>query len=227
TCSPRWVSVPASSWPVWSSRRKRPVHSSRDRPDGMSSFGAGRVRWRPAHGLPGRPGAATGTAARAPPGSPTLGEIVMQHAVRPRTLLRPGPTPAPRPRTPRGRSLIDADALRVLHRAARVLLDDLPQLTDRLVAALQEREPAYRSATDGDATATWQEAHRSLRYSITSLLDPRGARDAARRCSWRIGATRAEQGLPLDALLHAFRLGGSLVWQGLVDETSRTAPEDV
>ncbi|KES08324.1 PucR family transcriptional regulator [Streptomyces toyocaensis] len=151
----------------------------------------------------------------------------MRHAVRTRTLLRPGPMPAPRRRTPRVRSLIDADALRVLHRAARVLLDDLPQLTDRLVAALQEQEPAYRTAVDGDAAATWQEVHRSLRHSITSLLDPRGARDAARRCSWKIGATRAEQGLPLDALLHAFRLGGSLVWQGLVDETSRTAPEDV
>ncbi|MFF1272668.1 helix-turn-helix domain-containing protein [Streptomyces marokkonensis] len=151
----------------------------------------------------------------------------MQHAVRTPTLLRPGPVPAPRPRTPRVRSLIDADALRVLHRAARVLLDDLPQLTDRLVAALQEQEPAYRTAVDGDAAATWQEVHRSLRHSITSLLDPRGARDAARRCSWKIGATRAEQGLPLDALLHAFRLGGSLVWQGLVDETSRAAPEDV
>ncbi|CAL9663880.1 hypothetical protein SUDANB176_07123 [Streptomyces sp. enrichment culture] len=151
----------------------------------------------------------------------------MHHAVRPRTLLRPGPVPAPRPRTPRVRSLIDADALRVLHRAARALLDDLPQLTDRLVAVLQEQEPAYRTAVEGDPTATWQEVHRSLRHSIASLLDPRGARDAARRCSWRIGAARAEQGMPMDALLHAFRLGGSLVWQGLVDETSRTAPEDV
>lgn len=125
------------------------------------------------------------------------------------------------------RSLIDADALRVLHRAARVLLDDLPQLTDRLVAVLQEQEPAYRTAVEGDAVATWQEVHRSLRHSISSLLDPRGAREGARRCSWKIGATRAEQGLPLDAVLHAFRLGGSLVWQGLVDETSRAAPEDV
>lgn len=125
------------------------------------------------------------------------------------------------------RSLIDADALRVLHRAARVLLDNLPQLTDRLVAVLEEQEPAYRTTVEGDAAATWQEVHRSLRHSIASLLDPRGARDGARRCSWKIGATRAEQGLPLDAVLHAFRLGGSLVWQGLVDETSRTAPEDV
>ncbi|MFG2683517.1 PucR family transcriptional regulator [Streptomyces sp. NPDC048392] len=151
----------------------------------------------------------------------------MQHAVRSRAAIRTGLTPVPRPRTPGVTSLIDADALRVLHRAARALLDDLPDLTDRLVALLEEQEPAYRTAVTKDPTATWQEAHRSLRHSVASLLDPRGARDAARRCSWRIGAVRAEQGLPLDALLHAFRLGGSLVWQRLVEETSRAAPEDV
>ncbi|WP_077797235.1 helix-turn-helix domain-containing protein [Streptomyces sp. JHA26] len=152
----------------------------------------------------------------------------MHHAVRSRAAIRTaGLTPVPRPRTPGVASLMDADALRVLHRAARGLLDDLPGLTDRLVALLRELEPAYRAVLAKDPTATWQEAHRSLRHSVTSLLDPRGSRDAARRCSWRIGATRAEQGLPLDALLHAFRLGGSLVWQRLVEETSRTAPEDV
>ncbi|MFF0461811.1 helix-turn-helix domain-containing protein [Streptomyces mexicanus] len=151
----------------------------------------------------------------------------MHHAVRSRAAIRTAPAPVPRPRTRRATSLIDADALRVLHRAAHALLDDLPGLTDRLVALLQEQEPAYRAAVAGDPTGTWQEAHRSLRHSVTSLIDPRSARDAARRCSWRIGATRAEQGLPLDALLHAFRLGGSLVWQRLVEETSRTAPEDV
>ncbi|MGC9377316.1 PucR family transcriptional regulator [Streptomyces sp. MH13] len=151
----------------------------------------------------------------------------MQHAVRSRAAIRTGLTPVPRPRTPSVASLMDADALRVLHRAARALLDDLPDLTDRLVALLREQEPAYRAAITRDPTATWQEAHRSLRHSVASLLDPRGARDAARRCSWRVGATRAEQGLPLDALLHAFRLGGALVWQRLVEETSRAAPEDV
>ncbi|GKQ34953.1 CdaR family transcriptional regulator [Streptomyces sp. A012304] len=159
----------------------------------------------------------------------------MPHAPRPRTVSHPVPTataptattPRPRPRPRRVRSLTDADALRVLHRSARVLLDELPDLTDRLVAVLQDQEPAYRAAMESDPGATWQEVHRSLRHSVSSLLDPRGNRDAARRCSWRTGATRAEQGLPLDALLHAFRLGGALVWQGLVEETSRTAPEDV
>ncbi|POX63140.1 PucR family transcriptional regulator [Streptomyces sp. Ru62] len=151
----------------------------------------------------------------------------MRPAVRPRPAFRPAPQPASRPRAPHPRSLIDAEALRVLHRAARALLDDLPGLTDRLVSALREREPAYRAALEDDHPDVWQEVHRSLRHSVSSLLDPRGTRDAAHRCSWRIGVGRAEQGLPLDALLHAFRLGGSLVWQELVDVTSRTAPEDV
>ncbi|MFH9011002.1 PucR family transcriptional regulator [Streptomyces sp. NPDC017943] len=146
---------------------------------------------------------------------------------RTRTTLRTGPMPVPQPRTRRVRSLIDADALRVLHRAARVLLDDLPELTDRLLAVLREQEPAYRTALENDHTGTWQEAYRSLRHSVTSLLDPRGSREAAHRCTWRIGVARAEQGLPLDALLHAFRLGGSLVWQRLVEETARAEPEDI
>ncbi|MEU1252398.1 helix-turn-helix domain-containing protein [Streptomyces chartreusis] len=151
----------------------------------------------------------------------------MHPAVRTRATNRTGPTPVPQPRTRRIRSLIDADALRALHRAARVLIDDLPDLTDRLVAVLREQEPAYRTALENDHAATWEEVHRSLRHSVTSLLDPRGTREAAHRCTWRIGVTRAEQGLPLDALLHAFRLGGSLVWQRLVEETSRSAPEDI
>ncbi|MFJ8632334.1 PucR family transcriptional regulator [Streptomyces sp. NPDC093568] len=151
----------------------------------------------------------------------------MHPAVRARTTIRSGPKPVPQPRTRRVRSLIDADALHVLHRAARVLLDDLPELTDRLLAVLSEQEPAYRSALENEHAATWEEVHRSLRHSVASLLDPRGTRDAAHRCTWRIGVTRAEQGLPLDALLHAFRLGGSLVWQRLVEETSRSAPEDI
>ncbi|MFJ5731794.1 PucR family transcriptional regulator [Streptomyces paradoxus] len=151
----------------------------------------------------------------------------MHPAARTRTPFRAGPTPVPQPRSRRVRSLIDADALRVLHRAARVLLDDLPDLTDRLLAVLREQEPAYRTALENDHGATWQEVYRSLRHSVTSLLDPRGTREAAHRCTWRIGVTRAEQGLPLDALLHAFRLGGSLVWQRLVEETTRSEPEDI
>ncbi|MFF6997069.1 PucR family transcriptional regulator [Streptomyces sp. NPDC008313] len=149
----------------------------------------------------------------------------MSNAVRARVRAVPGLPPASPPvRSP---SLLDAEAVAVLRRAAAVLMDDLPELTDRLLAVLQEREPAYRAAIEADASGLWQEAHRSLRHNVGSFLHPRESRDAARRCSWRIGAERAEAGLPLDALLHAFRLGGALVWRGLVDETARRDPDDV
>ncbi|MGW1142582.1 PucR family transcriptional regulator [Streptomyces zhihengii] len=151
----------------------------------------------------------------------------MQHVVRSRIRALPDVPSAVAHGTARVRSLVNAEALGALHRAARVLLDDLPELTDRLVAELRDQEPAYQAAIESDAADVWQEVHRSLRHSVNSLIDPRSSRDAARRCSWKIGAGRAEQGLPLDALLHAFRLGGAMVWQGLVEETARHHPDDV
>ncbi|HZG02856.1 MAG TPA: helix-turn-helix domain-containing protein [Streptomyces sp.] len=124
------------------------------------------------------------------------------------------------------RSPVDAEAVAVLHRAARPLLDELPQLTDRMVALLREEEPAYRAASV-DQGELWHEVHRSLRHNVGSLLRPKELREPARRCSWRIGAERAEQGLPLDALLRAFRLGGAVVWQALVDRVTRCDPDGV
>ncbi|MET7602212.1 helix-turn-helix domain-containing protein [Streptomyces avermitilis] len=147
----------------------------------------------------------------------------MPNAVRARVRAVPGLPPA----SPPVRSLVDAEAVAVLRRAAAVLMDDLPEITERLLAVLQEQEPAYRAAFETDPSGLWQEVHRSLRHNVGSLLRPRECRDAARRCSWRIGAERAEQGMPLDALLHAFRLGGALVWRGLVDEAARRDPDDV
>lgn len=150
----------------------------------------------------------------------------MPQVVRSRVRALHGPPPvAPMPR--RFRSLADSEAVAVLHRAARVLIEGLPELTDRLVEALREQEPAYRSAIEADAAEIWQEVHHSLRHNVGSLIQPREFRDAAHRTSRRIGEVRAEQGLPLDAVLHAFRMGGAMVWQDLVDDTARRHPEDI
>ncbi|MFJ2088557.1 PucR family transcriptional regulator [Streptomyces sp. NPDC087901] len=150
----------------------------------------------------------------------------MPQVVRSRVRALHGPPPvAPMPR--RFRSLADREAVAVLHRSARVLIEALPELTDRLVEALREQEPAYRSAIEADAAEIWQEVHHSLRHNVGSLIQPREFRDAAHRTSRRIGEVRAEQGLPLDAVLHAFRMGGAMVWQDLVDDTARRHPEDI
>lgn len=150
----------------------------------------------------------------------------MPQVVRSRVRALHGPPPvAPMPR--RFRSLADREAVAVLHRAARVLMEALPELTDRLVEALREQEPAYRSAIEADGAEIWQEVHHSLRHNVGSLIQPREFREAAHRTSRRIGEVRAEQGLPLDAVLHAFRMGGAMVWQDLVDDTARRHPEDI
>ncbi|GAA2486396.1 helix-turn-helix domain-containing protein [Streptomyces thermolineatus] len=126
---------------------------------------------------------------------------------------------------PLPRSRADSEAVAALHRSARILVDRLPQLTDRLVAMLQELEPAYRPEAFGPGDLR-KEVAESLDNNIRSLLDPKACRDRARRCSWRIGGLRAEHGTPLDAVLHAFRLGGSVVWQGLVETATRQSPQD-
>ncbi|MFE2303125.1 PucR family transcriptional regulator [Streptomyces sp. NPDC059445] len=146
----------------------------------------------------------------------------MQHLVPAHVRSQPGPRP------PAGatRPAVDAEALSVLHRAARALIAGLPELSERLVDLLVAREPAYRAAMETDAESVRDEVRRSLRLNVGSLIQPGELREAARRCSWAIGRTRAERGLPLDALLRAFRLGGGMIWQELVDETTRRHPSD-
>ncbi|MEU8676647.1 helix-turn-helix domain-containing protein [Streptomyces sp. NPDC048560] len=150
----------------------------------------------------------------------------MPQVVRSRIRALHGPPPvAPLPH--RFRSLADREAIAALHRAARVLIAGLPELTDRLVEALREQEPAYRTAIENEPAEVWQEVHHSLRHNVGSLIQPREYRDAAHRTSRWIGESRAKQGVPLDAVLHAFRMGGAMVWQDLVDETARRNPEDI
>ncbi|MET9495276.1 helix-turn-helix domain-containing protein [Streptomyces sp. NPDC006552] len=132
--------------------------------------------------------------------------------------------PRPRPRT--GAAPAGSDAVAVLRRAALPLMGRLPALADRLMADLHATEPAYRAAIDADPGDIRREVLRSLRHSVASLLDPGRSREAARACSARIGAERAARGLPLDALLGAFRLGGAVIWQALVDEVTGRHPRD-
>ncbi|MER6601696.1 PucR family transcriptional regulator [Streptomyces parvus] len=150
----------------------------------------------------------------------------MPQVVRSRIGALRGPSPVP-PLPHRFRSLADRESVDVLHRAARVLVASLPALTDRLVEALYAQEPAYRAAIDSDRAEVWQEVHHSLRHNVGSLIQPREFRESAHRTSRWIGEIRAEQGVPLDAVLHAFRMGGAMVWQDLVDETARRDPDDI
>ncbi|WP_079151707.1 PucR family transcriptional regulator [Streptomyces sp. RTd22] len=121
------------------------------------------------------------------------------------------------------RSRADPEAIALLHRTARVLIDELPRLTDEVVALMREREPVYNSASI-DPQELWRDVNDSLSNNVRSLLYPKETREPARSVSWRIGADRAAQGLPLDALLHGFRIGCTVVWDELVETASREDP---
>ena len=118
----------------------------------------------------------------------------------------------------------DTEAEQLLRRTAHCLLGEVEGLARELVAMITEREPAYRPAAGG-AEDLHREVRASLESSVRTLMDPAGTWEAARRCSWRIGASRAQRELPLDALLHAFRLGGGLVWRRLVETATLREPD--
>lgn len=98
---------------------------------------------------------------------------------------------------------------------AERLVDRLPALTDRLVELICAEERAYREAGP-DVLA---DVRRSCHENLTAMVH-----DLAGRGSFRIDAPRqtarhrAEQGVPLASVLHAYRLGLRVVWEALTDE---------
>lgn len=99
---------------------------------------------------------------------------------------------------------------------ARALVTRLDELTDELVADILAENPGYHDA----ALVTLPELRRSCRTNLERVLQilgdtvPRGEEpfDAARTT----GSRRAEQRVPLDSVLRSFRLGGRVLWRGLV-----------
>ncbi|MQY15858.1 hypothetical protein SRB5_60490 [Streptomyces sp. RB5] len=128
---------------------------------------------------------------------------------------------------PRPDERLDVHALAVLHRCARTLVAELAEMTDRVVERLCEEQPAYRAAHDAAPEELWQEVHQSLRHNVGSLIPTRACRERALDVTRSIAMAKARADFPLDAVLHAFRLGGVLVWERLLQSAGRRDPEDV
>lgn len=99
---------------------------------------------------------------------------------------------------------------------ARTLLARVEMLTDDLVGRILANEPAYTEMS----TVALEDLRLSCRTNLERLVqslgrqvppgaDPYDAPSAT-------GRRRAAQGLPLEAVLHSYRLGGRVVWDGIV-----------
>lgn len=108
-------------------------------------------------------------------------------------------------------------ALRVLTTA---MLEDLDALADRLTLMVLRAEPGYAELGVSAPDALRENLRANLERGIQTLggfvpcgVDPN---DTSRET----GRKRAREGVPLEAVLHAYRLGGQVIWEGLLS-TSR------
>ena len=94
---------------------------------------------------------------------------------------------------------------------------DLDEVARRMVAVFQAEIPAYRTLPDTLLRGQIEElARRNLGQFFRSLVDGRPLSDEELTPLRESARQRAAEGLPLEDLLHAYRLGGRLGWEALV-----------
>ena len=94
---------------------------------------------------------------------------------------------------------------------------DIEELARRMVAVFQAEIPAYRTLPDTMLHGEIEDvSRRNLGLFFRSLIDDRGLSDEELTPFCDSARQRAAEGLPLEDLLRAYRLGGRLGWEALV-----------
>ncbi|MCA0144830.1 CdaR family transcriptional regulator [Blastococcus sp. LR1] len=106
---------------------------------------------------------------------------------------------------------------------APMLMAELEDMTDRMFDVLLRSEPVYR-----DLMVPEEELRASMRRNLESGLRTliAGRPEHGDRCregARAVGRRRAAQGVPLEAVLRAYRLGGQVTWEGLLAVSQRSA----
>ncbi|WP_032377587.1 PucR family transcriptional regulator [Rhodococcoides fascians] len=103
---------------------------------------------------------------------------------------------------------------------AATMLDGVDDLASELVRRILGAEHAYLEST----LLTPEQLHEAARSNLASMLGKLSGRAPMQlESAQAAGRLKAEQGVPLAALLHAFRLGGRLVWDELMQRSDGRA----
>jgi hypothetical protein len=104
------------------------------------------------------------------------------------------------------------------------LIADLDALTDRLVAAILDEDPSYVRL--GTPHEDLRRSCRDNLQRILSVLTEQAEGDVfdAPRAT---GSRRAQQGMPVESVLHAYSLGFRSIWDGLLVEARKSDELDV
>lgn len=127
----------------------------------------------------------------------------------PADLRAPATDPWARVRVPDGWGPI-ADLGREVHA-------DLARLTEQIVSCIEREIPAYASLAvsvpDEDLAAS---VVRNLEMLLVGIAEHRGPTPEEIQVRGELGHRRAEQGLPVEALVQAYQIGYRELWQALV-----------
>ncbi|WP_327352215.1 PucR family transcriptional regulator [Streptomyces sp. NBC_01304] len=112
---------------------------------------------------------------------------------------------------------------KLLAQACGTLLEKLPDMVDEYLRRLAAQSPTYGLVIPYDQH--WREAEEAMRIGIEAMRAPRASprRDLAH--AELLGRRRAQQGLPLDLLVNAYREAGRLTWESLLDAAGAQDPE--
>jgi PucR C-terminal helix-turn-helix domain/GGDEF-like domain len=99
------------------------------------------------------------------------------------------------------------------------LLGQIDELTDTIVAQIREQIPVYRTEL-----VPAEDQEKTVRTHLMFALSPLGLRNGELDTAEAhdLGGRRATLGVPLPAIMAAYRVGCRFVWQAIVDEAGRT-----
>ncbi|MEV7993642.1 helix-turn-helix domain-containing protein [Streptomyces sp. NPDC086077] len=111
-------------------------------------------------------------------------------------------------------------------RLAHTLLADIDRLTGKVVADIRAHSPAYASGRPVSLT----ELRAVCRDNLVLALEDFGGLPTSvgdiEAAATETGRRRAEQGMPLDSVLQAYRRGGRVLWQAMAEPLRGPAAAD-
>lgn len=106
--------------------------------------------------------------------------------------------------------------------ASYLLRCELAVLTDELVSLIRSAVPDYADLSAVSGPELRSSCTRNLGGALAELTGVAPPADPSATPQYETGQRRARQRLPLESLLHSYRLGGRVLWQGLVRRAAET-----
>lgn len=99
---------------------------------------------------------------------------------------------------------------------APLLLEQLDAMTDRMVDVLSRTEPGYREFIAESEEELRRSTRDNLEHGLLALVGAPVPDRPALHGAREVGRRRASQGIPLESVLRAYRLGGQVTWEALL-----------